>query len=97
MYLAVRADGRAVRTVEGLAEGEKLSPRPGGLHRKGRLPVRLLHAGLPHDDVGLPREEPGRRPLDEIKQALSGNLCRCGNYAKIYDAVDAAAKKLKGA
>ncbi len=34
---------------------------------------------------------------DEIKQALSGNLCRCGNYAKIYDAVEAAAKKRKGA
>jgi aerobic-type carbon monoxide dehydrogenase small subunit (CoxS/CutS family) len=33
----------------------------------------------------------------EIKQALSGNLCRCGNYAKIYDAVGTAAKKPKGA
>jgi len=35
--------------------------------------------------------------LDEIKQALSGNLCRCGNYAKIYGAIDAAAKKMRGA
>ncbi|HSA96638.1 MAG TPA: 2Fe-2S iron-sulfur cluster-binding protein [Acidobacteriota bacterium] len=34
---------------------------------------------------------------DEIKQALSGNLCRCANYAKIYGAVEAAAKKMKGA
>jgi aerobic-type carbon monoxide dehydrogenase small subunit (CoxS/CutS family) len=34
---------------------------------------------------------------DEIKQALSGNLCRCGNYAKIYGAVESAAKKMKGA
>jgi aerobic-type carbon monoxide dehydrogenase small subunit (CoxS/CutS family) len=35
--------------------------------------------------------------LDEIKQALAGNLCRCGNYAKIIEAVDTAAKKLRGA
>jgi aerobic-type carbon monoxide dehydrogenase small subunit (CoxS/CutS family) len=34
--------------------------------------------------------------LDEIKRALSGNLCRCGNYAKLYGAVETAAKKLRG-
>ena len=34
---------------------------------------------------------------DEVKQALAGNLCRCGNYAKICGAVEAAAKKMKGA
>jgi isoquinoline 1-oxidoreductase alpha subunit len=34
---------------------------------------------------------------EEIKQSLSGNLCRCGNYAKIYDAVDSAAAKMRRA
>ena len=59
MVLAIRADGRTVKTVEGLADGDKLHPGPGGLHREGRLPVRLLHARLPHDNLGLPGEEPG--------------------------------------
>ena len=51
LYLAAFVDGAEVTTVEHLANGDKLSPGAGGLHRGRRLPVRLLHAGLRADDA----------------------------------------------
>ncbi len=54
-YLAVDADRRAVRTVEGLGHGRRADPAPAGVHRAGRLPVRVLHAGHAHG-----RDRPAR-------------------------------------
>ena len=52
----------------------------------GRLAVRLLHAGRGHDRQGLARQESGSHPA-EVREALTGNLCRCGCYEGIAHAV----------
>jgi xanthine dehydrogenase YagT iron-sulfur-binding subunit len=96
MTLAVRADGRSVKTVEGLAEGAKLHPVQEAFIEKDGYQCGYCTPGFIMATSAFLEKNPAPS-LDEIKQALSGNLCRCGNYAKIYQAVDAAAKKMKGA
>jgi xanthine dehydrogenase YagT iron-sulfur-binding subunit len=96
MYLAVRADGRRVKTVEGLAEGDKLHRVQEAFIEKDGYQCGFCTPGFLMTTSAFLEKNPAPS-LDEIKQALSGNLCRCGNYAKIYGAVDAAAKKSKGA
>ncbi len=96
MVLAIRADGKAVKTVEGLAEGDKLHPVQEAFIEKDGYQCGFCTPGFLMTTSAFLAKNPAPS-LDEIKQALSGNLCRCGNYAKIYDAVDAAAKKMKGA
>ncbi len=96
MTLAVRADGKSVKTVEGLAEGAKLHPVQEAFIEKDGYQCGFCTPGFLMTTSAFLDKNPAPS-LDEIKQALSGNLCRCGNYAKIYQAVDAAAKKMKGA
>jgi xanthine dehydrogenase YagT iron-sulfur-binding subunit len=96
MFLAIRADGRTVRTVEGLAEGDKLHPVQEAFIEKDGYQCGFCTPGFLMTTSAFLEKNPAPS-LDEIKQALSGNLCRCGNYAKIYGAVEAAAKKMKGA
>ncbi len=96
MFLAVRADGRTVRTVEGLAEGDTLSPVQEAFIEKDGYQCGFCTPGFLMTTTAFLEKNPAPS-RDEIKQALSGNLCRCGNYAKIYDAVGTAAKKPKGA
>jgi len=96
MTLAVRADGKSVKTVEGLAEGAKLHPVQAAFIEKDGYQCGFCTPGFLMTTSAFLAKNPAPS-LDEIKQALSGNLCRCGNYAKIYDAVGTAAKKPKGA
>ena len=96
LTLAVRADGKSVQTVEGLAEGGKLHPVQAAFIEKDGYQCGFCTPGFLMTTSAFLAKNPAPS-LDEIKQALSGNLCRCGNYAKIYQAVDAAAKKLRGA
>ncbi len=96
MYLAVRADGRTVKTVEGLADGDKLHPVQEAFIEKDGYQCGFCTPGFLMTTSAFLEKNPAPS-LDEIKQALAGNLCRCGNYAKIYGAVEAAAKKMKGA
>ncbi len=96
MILAIRADGKAVKTVEGLAEGDKLHPIQEAFIEKDGYQCGFCTPGFLMTTSAFLAKNPAPS-LDEIKLALSGNLCRCGNYAKIYGAVDAAAKKMKGA
>lgn len=96
MTLAVRADGKTVRTVEGLAEGKKLHPVQEAFIEKDGYQCGFCTPGFIMTTTAFLEKNPAPS-TDEIKHALSGNLCRCGNYAKIHEAVGAAAKKLKGA
>ncbi len=71
--------------------GHRAVADPAGLHRRGRRPVRLLHGLLVAADEMLERNP---SPTDEdIREALSGNLCRCTGYEKILDAVRLAAAR----
>jgi aerobic-type carbon monoxide dehydrogenase small subunit (CoxS/CutS family) len=96
LVLAIRADGKAVKTVEGLAEGDKLHAVQEAFIEKDGYQCGFCTPGFLMTTSAFLEKNPAPS-LDEIKQALSGNLCRCGNYTKIYGAVDAAAKKLRGA
>ena len=85
--LAVQADGHEVTTVEGLAQGGELHPIQEGFKRGARPPVRLLHARDDAPSVGAARRRTRTRREEEIRWALSGNLCRCTGYQNIVKAV----------
>ena len=89
--LGVQADGHEITTIEGLGDERGDAPRPGGVPRAARPPVRLLHSRVRHGDgQSAPRRRRTRRE-EEIRHALEGNLCRCTGYHNIVRAVQAAA------
>jgi aerobic-type carbon monoxide dehydrogenase small subunit (CoxS/CutS family) len=96
MLLAIRADGKNVTTVEGLARGEKLHPVQEAFVEHDGYQCGFCTPGFIMTTAAFLGKNPSPT-LEEIKFALSGNLCRCGNYAKIYKAVAVAADKMKGA
>lgn len=94
MYLAVRADGAEITTVEGLAEQEKLHPVQQAFIDQDGYQCGFCTPGFILSSAAF-LEKTKNPSLDQIKAALSGNLCRCGNYFKIYQAVDEAAKQMR--
>lgn len=94
LFLAVRADGRKITTIEGLADGDKLHPVQEAYIEKDGYQCGYCTPGFIMASTAFlaKNENPTR---DEVKHALSGNLCRCGNYAKIYKAVESAARKMR--
>jgi aerobic-type carbon monoxide dehydrogenase small subunit (CoxS/CutS family) len=96
MVLAIRADGRSITTVEGLAQGDKLHPVQEAFIEHDGYQCGFCTPGFIMTTAAFLAKNPSPAP-DEIKLALSGNLCRCGNYVKIFKAVAAAADKMKGA
>jgi len=94
LFPAVRADGKQVLTVEGLAEGETLHPVQQAFIEKDAYQCGYCMPGFLMSSVALLRQTPAPS-LEQIKAGLSGNLCRCGNYVKIYEAVAAASQKTR--
>ena len=94
MFLAIRADGREITTVEGLAEGDRLHPVQEAFIEKDGYQCGFCTPGFLMTSAALLKRK-ADPSLDEIKQALSGNLCRCGNYVKIYEAVAEAGRKIR--
>jgi len=90
-YLAINSDGQDITTVEGLAQGEKLHPVQQAFIEKDGYQCGFCTPGFIMSSVALLNKK-SNPSLDEIKNSLSGNLCRCGNYQKIYEAVAAAAQ-----
>ena len=91
LVLAAQADGHDVTTVEGLAENGDLHPVQQAFVDAGAVQCGFCTPGLVVATADLLRRSP--QPTDdEIREALSGNLCRCTGYAKIFDAVRAAAR-----
>jgi carbon-monoxide dehydrogenase small subunit len=96
LTLAVEADGREVTTVEGLAEsGEKLHPIQEAFIEKGAIQCGYCTPGMEMSAAHLLSHNPKPDNL-EIRNALSGNLCRCTGYTKIVEAVHHAALKMEG-
>ena len=91
LVLAAQADGHAVVTVEGLADGDELHPVQQAFVDAGAVQCGFCTPGLIVATAALldRTPDPGE---DEIREALSGNLCRCTGYQKIFDAVRAAAR-----
>jgi len=96
LYLAYRANGKSVTTVEGLAQGEALHPVQQAFIEKDAYQCGFCTPGFVMSSVGLLNSNPAPS-LDEIKAGLSGNMCRCGNFTKIYEAVEAASKSMRKA
>ena len=90
LVLAAQADGHEVVTVEGLAENGRLSRVQEAFAEAGAVQCGFCTPGLVVATADLLRRIP-EPSEDEIREALSGNLCRCTGYAKIFDAVRAAA------
>ena len=91
LVLAAQADGHEVVTVEGLAPTAIAAPRAGGVRRAGAVQCGFCTPGPGHGDRRPARATLRRPSDDEIREALSGNLCRCTGYQKIFDAVRPAA------
>jgi carbon-monoxide dehydrogenase small subunit len=93
LVLAAQADGHEVTTVEGLAQGERLHAVQEAFVDAGAVQCGFCTPGLVVATVDLLSRNPSPTD-DEIREALSGNLCRCTGYAKIFDAVRLAAATL---
>ncbi len=92
--LGVQADGHDVLTVEGLAYPSELHPIQEGFHEEHGLQCGFCTPGMMLSTKALLQENPN--PTDEdIRWALSGNLCRCTGYQYIVNAVHWAAQKIR--
>ncbi len=92
-YLALQADGHAVTTIEGLAEGESLHPLQQAFLDQGGVQCGFCTPGMLISAKALLDRNP-RPSEDEVRLALSGNLCRCTGYQKIAQAVLQAADEM---
>jgi aerobic carbon-monoxide dehydrogenase small subunit len=86
LVLAAQADGHEIRTVEGLAEGGRLHRVQQAFVEAGAVQCGFCTPGLVVAAADLLARSPSPSD-DEIREALSGNLCRCTGYAKIVTAV----------
>ena len=91
LVLAAQADGHDVVTVEGVAEDGALHRVQEAFLAAGAVPCGFCTPGLIVATVDLLDHTPSPTD-DQIREALSGNLCRCTGYQKIFDAVRAAAQ-----
>jgi carbon-monoxide dehydrogenase small subunit len=90
LVLAAQAHGHDVATVEGLASEDGLHPVQEAFVAAGAVQCGFCTPGLVVATAALLERSPAPSD-DEIREALSGNLCRCTGYAKIFDAVRRAA------
>jgi carbon-monoxide dehydrogenase small subunit len=92
LVLAAQADGHEIVTVEGLGAGDELHPVQQAFVDAGAVQCGFCTPGLVVATAALLEQTPD--PAEhEIREALSGNLCRCTGYTKIFDAVRLAARR----
>jgi carbon-monoxide dehydrogenase small subunit len=96
LLLAVQADGASIETVEGLAQGDELHPIQEAFWAEHALQCGFCTPGFLMTAVELLRENPDPTE-DEVRHAISGNLCRCTGYVNINMAVRPAAAATQGA
>ena len=95
-HLAVQVDGKDVKTVEGLAQGAELHPIQEGFREEHGLQCGFCTPGMMLVSAAL-LEENSDPTEEEIRWAISGNVCRCTGYQNIVKAVQWAAKKQREA
>ena len=95
LYPAFEVEGKNVTTIEGLlGSGNKLSIIQQAFVENGGIQCGFCTPGMIMSTKALLDENPDPS-LDEIKRGLSGNLCRCTGYLKIFDSVEEAAARLQ--
>ena len=96
LALAVTLDGAAVETIEGLADGDRLHPVQAAFIAHDGFQCGFCTPGQIMSAVGLLGEGDAGDDPERIREGMSGNLCRCGAYAGITEAVADAARVLAG-
>jgi aerobic carbon-monoxide dehydrogenase small subunit len=91
---AVQVNGAEISTVEGLEQGGKLHPIQEGFFEEHGLQCGFCTPGMMMTSVAFLKEHPNPSD-DEIRRAISGNLCRCTGYVNIVKAVQYAADKMR--
>jgi carbon-monoxide dehydrogenase small subunit len=89
--LAIEARGKDILTIEGLAANGKLHPLQDAFIKYGAIQCGFCTPGMILAAKALLDRNP-RPTKDEIKEAISGNLCRCTGYIKIIEAIQAVAQ-----
>ncbi len=87
LLLAARLAGKSITTIEGLAEGGTLHPMQQAFVKHDALQCGYCTPGQICSAVGLLNEGKART-RDDVKELMSGNICRCGAYSNITDAVE---------
>ena len=84
--LAIEVQGKAIRTVDGLANGSTLHPVQQAFCDKDGLMCGFCTPGFVMASVALLEKNPAPTP-DQIRRGLDGNICRCGTFSRIFEAV----------
>ncbi len=95
LMLAVQAEGAEVRTIEGLGGVDDMHPLQEAFWEKHGLQCGFCTPGMLMTAVELLESTPNPS-LDDIREAISSNLCRCTGYQTIVEAVQAAAERMQG-
>jgi len=94
LVLALECEGRSVDTVEGLARGAELHPLQAAFADLGAAQCGYCTPGILMTAKALLAHEP-QPSRERIREAISGNLCRCTGYQQIIDAIEEGAQRLK--
>ena len=92
---AVEADGQEIITIEGLKEGDALHPIQEAFVAHAGMQCGFCTPGMIMSAKHL-LDENSDPTLEEIKEGVSGNFCRCTGYTKIFESIGAAAQAMKG-
>ena len=95
LMFAVQAEGARVRTVEGLGTADDMHPLQEAFWEKHGLQCGFCTPGMLMAAVELLESAPAPG-VEDIREAISGNLCRCTGYQTIVEAVQAAAERMQG-
>ena len=96
LTLAVEAQNKEIITIEGLADGYKLHPIQQAFVDSGAIQCGYCTPGFIMSAKAL-LDRNARPSEDEIKEGIANNICRCTGYVQIIEAIQAAAKAMKGA
>jgi carbon-monoxide dehydrogenase small subunit len=93
LVLGVECQGRAIETVEGLAHGAQLHPLQAAFADLGAAQCGYCTPGILMTAKALLEKEP-EPTRERIKEAISGNLCRCTGYQQIFEAIEEASRRM---
>lgn len=94
LELAVECEGRAIETVEGLARGSELHPLQAAFADLGGAQCGYCTPGILMTAKALLDAEPNPS-RERIREAVSGNLCRCTGYQQIYESIEEGARRMR--
>ena len=95
LTFAVMADGAEIMTIEGLGSAETMHPLQQGFWEKHGLQCGFCTPGMLMTALELLKENP-KPSVEEVREALSGNLCRCTGYQTIVESIRRAAELMQG-